>query len=83
MEKQIEIAAKFNECKNIAKAFFMEQYKEELKPYTHILKEVMKNNNLEVIPALLKITSTEHYQENVRAQMMYMAAVAELIEPSA
>lgn len=43
----------------------------------------MKNNNLEEIPALLKISKTEHYQENGMAQMMYMAAVVELIEPSA
>ncbi len=41
----------------------------------------MKSNNLEEIPALMKIR--EHYQENDIAQTMYMAAVVELIEPSA
>lgn len=83
MEKQIKMAAKLYECRDTAKAFFKEQYKEKLQPYTHILKEVMKANNLEEIPALLKISKTQHYQENGMAQMMYMAAVVELIEPSA
>lgn len=82
MEKQIKIAAKLYECRDTAKNFFKEQYKEKLQPYSHILKQVMKSNNLEEIPALLKISSTEHYQENGLAQMMYMAAVVELIEPS-
>lgn len=83
MEKEIKIAAKLHECRDTAKAFFKEQYKESLQPYTHILKEVMKANNLKAIPALLKISNTQHYQENGMAQMMYMAAVVELIEPSA
>ena len=80
MEKQI--VAKLYECRDTAKAFFKDQYKEKLKPYTHILKEVMKANNLKEIPALLKICETQHYQESGMVQMMYMAAVVELIEPS-
>jgi hypothetical protein len=42
----------------------------------------MKANNLDEIPALLKISKTQLYQENGFAQMMYIAAVVELIEPS-
>jgi hypothetical protein len=85
MEKQIKIVivAKLYECRDTAKSFFKEEYKERLQPYKHILQQVMKANNLEEIPALLKISQTEHYQENGMAQMMYMAAVIELIEPSA
>jgi hypothetical protein len=79
---QIQMAAKLYECRDAAKVFLKEEYKERLQPYTHILKEVMKANNLEEIPALLKISKTIHYQENGMAQMMYMAAVVELIEPS-
>ena len=81
-EKQIKLAAKLYEFRDIAKRFFKDDYKERLQPYTHILKEVMKANNLEELPALLKISKTEHYQGNPMAQMMYMAAVVELIEPS-
>lgn len=82
-EQQIKMASKLYECRDTAKAFFKEQYKEKLLPYTHVLKEVMKSNNLTEISALLKISKTNHYQENGMAQMMYMAAVVELIEPSA
>jgi len=56
MEKQIKMVAKLYECRDTAKAVFKEKYKEKLQPYTHILKEVMKSNNLEEIPALLKIS---------------------------
>ncbi len=83
MEQQIKIAAKLYKCRDTAKSFFREQYKEKLQPYTHILREVMKANNLEEIPALLKVSETHHYQESGMAQMMYMAAVVELIEPNA
>jgi hypothetical protein len=83
MEKQIKMAAKLYKCRDTAKAFFKEEYKQKLEPYTYILKEVMKANKIEEIPALLKISQTEHYQENGMVQMMYMAAVVELIEPSA
>lgn len=82
MEKGIKMTAKLYECRDTAKAFLKEQFNEKLQPYTHIIKEVMKANNLDTIPALLKISKTQHYQENGFAQMMYMAAVVELIEPS-
>mgnify|MGYP006921373652 CR=1 FL=1 len=82
MEREIKIAAKLYECRDTAKIFFKERYKDKLEPYTHILKEVMKANSLKEIPALLLISKTNHYQENGMAQMMYMAAVVELIEPS-
>lgn len=81
-EKIIKMAAKLYKCRDTAKAFFKEQFKEKLQPYTHIIKEVMKSNNLYEMPALLKISKTQHYQENGFAQMMYMAAVVELISPS-
>lgn len=80
---QVQMAAKLYECRDTAKRFFKEEYKTRLEPYTHIVKQVMKANNIEEIPALLKISKTETYQENGMAQMMFMAAVVELIEPSA
>lgn len=83
MEKQVKMAAKLYECRDTAKRFFKEEYKAKLEPYTHILKAVMKANNLDEIPALLKISKTHTYQENAMGQMMFMAAVVELIEPSA
>lgn len=82
MENQIKAAAKLYKCRDTAKSFFGDKYKEKVEPYKHILKQVMEANNLEEIPALLKISESEHYQQNGMAQMMYMAAVVELIEPS-
>lgn len=42
----------------------------------------MKANNIDVIPALLKISQTETYNDNGMTQMLFMAATVELIEPS-
>jgi|688.fasta_scaffold1254114_2 hypothetical protein len=82
-EKEIKIAAKLYECRDTAKKFFRNEYSEKLKPYTHILKQVMAANKLDVIPALLKVAQTNMYQENAMGQMLFMAATVELIEPSA
>jgi len=82
MKNAIEVTAKLYKCRDTAKSFLGEKYNEKLEPYTHIIKQVMKANEEEEIPALLRISKTEHYQENGFAQMMYMAAIVELIEPS-
>lgn len=47
-----------------------------------LIKAVMKANKIEEIPALLKISQTQTYQDSDIGQMMFMAAVVELIEPS-
>lgn len=77
----IQITAKLYKCRDTAKQFFRDKYKERLNPYTHILKEVMKANNLDEIQALLIVSETQTYQEDGFRQMMFLAAVVELIEP--
>ena len=79
---QVQMAAKLYECRDTAKRIFKEEYKAKLEPYIHLVQIVMKANNLEEIPALLKISQTETYQENPMGQMLFMAAVVELIEMS-
>ena len=79
---KVQMAAKLYECRDTAKRFFRDEYSEKLQPYTHIVKEVMKANDLEELPALLKISNTLSFQENPMTAMMFMAAVVELIEPS-
>jgi len=79
---KVQMAAKLYECRDTAKGFLRDDYKTRLQPYTQLIKAVMKANSLEEIPALLKISETETYQESGFVQMMFMAAVAELIEPS-
>jgi len=86
MEKQIKITAKLYECRDTAKSLAKmkgEDYKEMLKPYSDIITKVMKANNLKHIPALLKISETKTYQDSGMAQMLFMAALTELMEPSA
>lgn len=79
---QIQIAAKLYNCRDTAKRFLREKYEAKIQPYKHIIKEVMKSNNVEELKDLLIIGDTQAYQENPFAQMMFMAAVVELIEPS-
>lgn len=79
---QIQIAAKLYKCRDTAQRFFKEQYPEKIKPYKDLIQAVMKSHNIEEIPALLIISNTETYQENAMGQMMFMAAITELIDPS-
>lgn len=84
-EDKIKIAAKLYECRDTAKSLAKikkANYKEMLEPYTHIIKQVMAANTLEELPALLKISKTHTYQDSGMAQLLFMAATVELIEPS-
>lgn len=85
MEQQIKMAAKLYECRDSAKSMAKmqgEDFKEMIKPYTDIVTKVMQANNLKHIPALLKISETKMYQESGMAQMLFMAAITEMMEPS-
>lgn len=82
MEKQIKIAAKLYECRDIAKMIYKNEYKEEIQPYIDALKKIMKAKDLQVIPALLLISKTDLYQGSGMTQLMFMAAVVEILEPS-
>jgi len=78
----IQTVAKLYDCRDTAKRFFKEEFKTKLEPYTHILTHVMKANNENELKALLRISKTNTYQDNAMSQMLFMAAVVELIEPS-
>lgn len=80
MEQLIKISAKLYNCRDTAKRFFGDKYFEKIKPYKDLIQAVMKANDLEELPALLKISKTHAYQENAMGQMMFMAATVELIE---
>ncbi len=82
MEKEIKMAAKLYKCRDTAKSFLRDEYPTKLKPYTDLLLAVMRVNNLEAIPALLKISETDTYQNNPLGQMMFMAAVVEMMKPT-
>lgn len=85
MEDSIKMAAKLYEFRDTAKSLAKikgEDYNEMLKPYIEIVDKVMKCNNLKHIPALLKITETHMYQESGMNQLLFMAAIIEMMEPS-
>lgn len=82
MEQQIKIAAKLYDCRDTAKRFFKEDFWEKIKPHTEIIKQVMKSNGIGEMKALLKISETEMYQDSGMTQMMFIAAMVELLEPS-
>ncbi len=82
MEKQIKLAASLYKCRDTAARFFREEYAEKLKPYIHIIKAVMKANELNELKAMLKISQSETYQENGMTQLLFMAAAVEMMEPS-
>ncbi len=85
MEKEIKMAARLYECRDTVKSFARIQqkdYMEMLKPYIKSIKQVMKANGLEEIPALLRISKTKTYEESGMVQLLFMASVVELIEAS-
>lgn len=85
MEQQIKIAAKLYECRDTAISLAKMQgrnYHDMLKPYMDIISNVMKAKKLKPIDALLFISKTKTYQEEGMAQLMFMAAVTELMEPT-
>lgn len=82
MEKEIKIAAKLYQCRDTAKRFFKEEYKEKLKPYTRVLEAMKKIINSDTLPALLECLKLKLIDDNGMGQMMFMAAAVEMIEPS-
>jgi predicted house-cleaning noncanonical NTP pyrophosphatase (MazG superfamily) len=78
----VRMAAKLYECRDAAKSIFQDLYKEKLEPYKNVVEAVMASKNLEAIPALLEVSKTATYNESGFVQMMFMAAVVEIIEPS-
>jgi predicted nucleotidyltransferase len=82
MEQQIKITAKLYDCRDTAKRFFKEEFQDKVKPYIYAIRMVMKAKKLNELKALLEISKTPLYQENVMTQMLFLAAVCEMIEPS-
>jgi phage tail sheath gpL-like len=85
MEQLVKMTAKLYKCRDSAKSLAKmqgEDYYKMIKPYSDIIQNVMVSNNLKHIPALLKISETKIYQDSGMAQMLFMAALTEMLEPS-
>lgn len=83
MEQQIKMAAKLYKCRDTAKRFYKKEFNKTIEPYKIEIKQVMEKHKTDEIKALLKISETKLYQDSGMAQMLFMAAMVELIEPSA
>lgn len=82
MESQIKIAAKLYQARDTAQKLFKDRYKTVLSHYIKSLKAVMESRGVEEIHAFLEISKTEPCKDSDMVQMLYMAAVVEMIEPS-
>ena len=85
MEQEIKIASKLYTCRDTAKQLAKikeEDYIDMLKPYIDIVDTVMKAEKLKHIQALLHISKSKTYQESGMTQMLFMAAIVEMMEPS-
>jgi len=81
-EVQIKMAAKIYKCRTTATDLFREEYEQRIDPYIKILKGVMKENNETEIKAVLRLSNEAPFVGNGMAEMMLMAAMVEIIEPS-
>lgn len=85
-EQIIKMAAKLYECRESAKLiakFNNRDYHEMLKDYNEIIRKVMSDMNLDVIPAILEISKTKTYnQQSGVTQVLFMAAAVEIMESS-
>lgn len=83
MEQQIKMAAKLYRCRDTAKRFFGEEFKEKIQPYKKIISDVAMDKNIGELEAMMKICDDDVIKNNGWTLMLLMAAAVELVEPSA
>lgn len=82
MEKHIKMAAKLYRCRDTAKRFFKEEFKEKILPYQKVISGIAKQNNIGELDAMLKLCEDDVINTNGWALVLIMAATVEMIEPS-
>lgn len=83
MEQQIKMAAKLYRCRDTAKRFFGEEFKEKIQPYKKIIADVAKDKNIGELEAMMKICDIDVIKNNGWTLILLMAAAVEMVEPSA
>ena len=81
-EEQIKLAAKLYKCRDSAKLLYKSEYNEKLRTYKNVINAHMDKFKIDVLPSVLEICSFESVRDNAMAQMLFMAAAVELIEPT-
>jgi len=84
MEKQIKIAAKLYQCRDTAKRFYKDEFKDKIEPYKECIRKYMMNSGKDELLSVMEICEIDEIKEKGGfAIIMFMAAATELIEPSA
>lgn len=77
----IEIASKLRKARDTAKRFFGNDFAQKIEPHQHIIREVMKSNNItNELEALLLISQTNVFKDNAFTQILFYAAAVEMME---
>jgi len=82
MEQEIKLAAKLYRCRDTAKRFFSEDYKDKIEPYKKLISDVSKDKRVDEIKAAMLICEDEVIQRNGWTVILLMAAAVELTEPT-
>jgi len=84
MEKQIKIAAKLYQCRDTAKRFYRDEFKDKIEPYKECIRKYMVNSGKDELLSVMEICEIDEIKDKGGfAIIMFMAAATELIEPSA
>ena len=83
MEKQIKIAAKLYQCRDTAKGFYRDEFKDKVEPYKECIRKYMAKSGKDELLSVMEICNVDEIKEKGGfAIVMFMAAATELIEPS-
>lgn len=82
MEQQIKIAAKLYQCRDTAKRFYRDEFKDKVEPYKECIRKYMAESGKDELLSAMDICEIDEMKEKGFAIIMFMAAATELIEPS-
>lgn len=82
MKDAIILTAKLYDYRDTCKRFYKEDFYSKIEPYKKIILGVMAKENIETIPALLKIAKTDVYESDGMIQLLFISAATEIMEPS-
>lgn len=82
MIKSIEIAQKIQECRNTLKTLHGEKFADEIEWYKNIILAANVKHNTKTLESVVILLQLESTEENPIIQMHFLAAAAEILEPS-
>lgn len=83
MQKELKILSKLYQCRDTAKRFYRDEYKDKIHPYKECIKKYMIKSGKNELLSVMEICEIDEIKEKGGfAIVMFMAAAVELIEPS-